>query len=249
MRPFGRKGENFSIRDFDRVAMAFHLGIQAVEVFGPGSDADGDGISDELTIGEMSALSIFLATIPRPRAQSANSDAKKGKQLFISIGCAHCHIPELQTESTFLHQSYPDAAADPDANVFLSIDLSKEPANFKKSSAGGLRVPLFADLKRHNMGEELAETTGGILDRFFTTARLWGIADSAPYLHDGRAATLTEAIMAHGGEAEEARIYFEQLTDSERIRLLTFLRTLKLPKQVDVEKLEKLIRDGKNNQE
>ncbi len=242
VKPFGRKGENFTIRDFDRGAMAFHFGMQVVEVFGAGNDADGDGVPDEITIGENSALSIFLATTPRPKMAKLKGDAVAGEVLFNTIGCTDCHIPELLTDSKFLPQAFPDIGEDPDANVFMNIDLSKEPAKFKKSGAG-LKVPLFADLKRHDMGAELAETTGGALDLFFTTARLWGIADSAPYLHDGRAATLAEAILAHGGEADQDRINFELLTDQETIELLAFLRSLRVPKQKDVDKLEKLIRD------
>ena len=242
VKPFGRKGENFTIRDFDRGAMAFHLGIQAVEVVGPG-DPDGDGISEELTIGEMSALSVFLATMPRPIAKKPKGDAKAGEALFSSIGCATCHIPELSTDSKLLPQSFPDIATDPEANVFMSIDLTKGAPNFKKAPGGGIRVPLFADLKRYNMGPELAESTGGAIDFFYTTARLWGIADSAPYLHDGRAATLTEAIMAHGGEAQSIRNNFAALNNQQKIELLTFLRSLKLPDQEVVDELEALIRE------
>ena len=89
----------------------------------------------------------------------------------------------------------------------------------------------------------LAETTGSNLDPFFTTARLWGIADSAPYLHDGRAATLTEAILTHGGEALAIRNNFKVLADQQRIELLSFLRSLKLPNQRQVNKLGNLIRN------
>lgn len=236
VRPFGRKGENFSIRDFDVNAMAFHFGIQALDIFDP----DGDGIVDELTVGEMSALSVFLATLPKPQIGKLKGDAKAGKALFYSIGCISCHVPEMVTESRVLTQSFPEIATDPDSNVYIEIDLSKKPAKFEKSGPG-IVVSLFADLKRHDMGDELAETTGGELDRFFTTARLWGVADSAPYLHDGRAATLTEAILAHGGEAEAIRDNFAALPAQQRIELLAFLRSLKLPNQKQVNKLSKLI--------
>jgi len=70
VRPFGRKGENFSMRDFDRVAMQFHFGMEPVEVVGPGVDRDGDGVFDEVLEGEMSALQ--SSTLPiRPRDPSA----------------------------------------------------------------------------------------------------------------------------------------------------------------------------------
>ena len=90
-------------------------------------------------------------------------------------------------------------------------------------------MPLFADLKRHDMGPELAESFGSELDAFFTTARLWGIWDTAPYLHDGRATTLVEAIALHGGEAQPARDEFIAFTDAEKAQLLAYLATLRTP--------------------
>ena len=80
VRPFGRKGENFSMRDFDRGAMQFHFGIQPEELFGD-DDADGDGVSREVTIGEMSALHIFDVSNPRPHADAADlaGPARQGR--------------------------------------------------------------------------------------------------------------------------------------------------------------------------
>jgi CxxC motif-containing protein (DUF1111 family) len=118
---------------------------------------------------------------------------------------------------------------DPGANVFYEVDLSRTPARFDRTREGGLVVPLFADLKRHDMGPELAESFGNELDPFFTTARLWGVADTAPYLHDGRATTVSEAILLHGGEAEAARNAFAGASQSDRDQLLLFLQSLRTP--------------------
>jgi CxxC motif-containing protein (DUF1111 family) len=79
------------------------------------------------------------------------------------------------------------------------------------------------------MGLGLKETFGHPLDDQFVTARLWGIADTAPYMHDGRATTLTEAILLHGGEALAVRNSFDALSDIHKIAVLTFLRTLRTP--------------------
>jgi CxxC motif-containing protein (DUF1111 family) len=117
---------------------------------------------------------------------------------------------------------------DPSANVYYTIDLAKPPARFVKVGLG-VSVPLFADLKRHDMGPGLEEHTGDTLDPYYQTARLWGVADTAPYLHDGRAATLSEAILWHGGEAQASRDLFAGLPDEERTDLLAFLRTLRTP--------------------
>ncbi len=96
-------------------------------------------------------------------------------------------------------------------------------------SGSGVSVPMFSDLKRHDMGPDLAEATGSPLASFFITPRLWGIADTSPYLHDGRALTLTEAIQMHGGEGQSAADNFANLAVRDRLALLTFLRTLRTP--------------------
>jgi hypothetical protein len=93
-------------------------------------------------------------------------------------------------------------------------------------------VPLFADLKRHNMGERLEETSDETNlegNRMFTTARLWGICDTEPYLHDGRAFTLHEAILRHGGEAQGPRLFYESLSEFEKNLVLGFLCKLRTP--------------------
>jgi CxxC motif-containing protein (DUF1111 family) len=82
------------------------------------------------------------------------------------------------------------------------------------------------------MGPELAESFGSDLDPWFTTARLWGLADTAPYLHDGRALTIADAILMHGGEAQDARDAFADLDEEDQGKLLAFLRTLRTPERV-----------------
>ena len=67
------------------------------------------------------------------------------------------------------------------------------------------------------------------LQREWRTPPLWGIADTAPYLHDGRAETLEEAILWHGGEAQESRERFARLKPSEKQQLLAFLSSLRAP--------------------
>ena len=199
VRPFGRKGEFHTTRAFDRGAMQFHFGIQPIEVVGAGVDGDNDGVIDELTEGEMSVLHVFANTNPRPRFVPT-AGAGAGFILFQSIGCMECHKPSLVTTSPTHTISYPDVETDPSLNVYLSMDLRRSPLKFARAS-GGASIDCFADLKRHDMGPSLAESFGAPIDAHFTTARLWGVADTAPYLHDGRALNLTDAILAHGGEA------------------------------------------------
>lgn len=233
VRPFGRKGEFSSVRAFDQEAMMFHFGMEPSEVVGAGVDADGDGVTDEVLPGELSALEIFITTQERPRTIRGDSQASLGSQRFVDIGCADCHRPQLHTDSRYLNYRFPEDPADPDANVYFSVDLSKKPAGFRATRRGGLAVPLFGDLKRHDMGPALSEQFSGADDkvnREFITAELWGVADTGPYLHDGRALTLNAAILAHGGEAQQVRDAYAALTESEQDQILRFLHTLRTPK-------------------
>ncbi|HMB53616.1 MAG TPA: di-heme oxidoredictase family protein [Thermoanaerobaculia bacterium] len=230
VRPFGRKGENFSMRDFDRGAMQFHFGIQPVEVVGNNNDEDQDGHKNEVKVAEMSALHFFDVTNPRPQYVPFSSEASDGFAVFQNIGCSDCHIPAIATRSTSVPLAHPEVADDPSANVYTQVDLIA--SGFDADPHGpGVIVPMFADLKRHDMGPDLAETFefGEIPNNEFTTARLWGIADTAPYLHDGRALTLTEAIEMHGGEAQAQRDAFVGLSKKNQRELLAFLRSLRVP--------------------
>lgn len=232
VRPFGRKGEFSSIREFDKGAMMFHFGMQPVEVFPWDADADQDGIENEVFVGEMSALEIFITTQETPVQTRKDKYARAGLELFESIGCAGCHVPALTAREKVLRYAFPEVQNNPDANVFYSVDLTEDPAAFRKSKDGGIVVPMFSDLKRHDMGDDLAESFAGATDeqnREFITAKLWGVADTAPYLHDGRALTIAEAILAHGGEAQTQRDEFAELSADEKKLILDFLGTLRNP--------------------
>jgi CxxC motif-containing protein (DUF1111 family) len=114
-------------------------------------------------------------------------------------------------------------------NVFYGVDLSERSPGFEFNTAGGVTVALHSDLKRHDMGSELAETTNDSRDALFITPRLWGISDTAPYLHDGRALTIREAIELHGGEGQFAANNFVRLSGAEQVDLLTYLDSLRTP--------------------
>jgi mono/diheme cytochrome c family protein len=240
IKPFGRKFENFSMRDFDRGAMRFHFGIQPVEVVGEDADADGDGVVNEVTVSEMSVLHVFDVTNPPPRDRIRSRRARRGFEVFQETGCADCHVPELHTQSPHLPLAFPEVPADPSANVYLEIDL--QDVGFDPAPGGGVRVRLFSDLKRHDMGPRLAEDLedAGAENAFFGTAALWGVADSAPYLHDGRATTLFDAIEMHGGEAQAARDAFVALSEGEQADLLAFLGQLRHPSSPNEELLPRL---------
>jgi hypothetical protein len=231
LRPFGRKGDFSTIRDFDLGAMRFHFGIEPVEVTGLGVDNDGDGVLNELSVGEISALGVWVATRERPNGENFTDKAWRGYKLFGEIGCTQCHIPSMSTKTRYLTFSFPEVETDPTRNVFYKVDLA-ENAGFTVNRKRGIDVHMYSDLKRHDMGPGLAESFDLATDRQnaeFITVKLWGVRDSAPYLHDGRAQTITEAILMLGGEAQQARDNFENLNRYDRAAVLEFLYSLTTP--------------------
>src|SRR5262249_20099613 len=89
-------------------------------------------------------------------------------------------------------------------------------------------VRLFSDLKRHDMGPGLATPSaqGTIPAQVFLTRPLWGLAETAPYLHDGRAPTIHDAVVLHGGEAVAARDAYLALDERGRAGVRVFLTSL-----------------------
>jgi len=89
-------------------------------------------------------------------------------------------------------------------------------------------IPAYSDLLLHDMGDELADgfPMEAATGREFRTQPLWGIAAASPYLHDGRASTIDEAIRWHGGEAAPIRDAYAALPESERGELIAFLESL-----------------------
>ena len=85
-------------------------------------------------------------------------------------------------------------------------------------------------LELHDMGPGLAESIDevGSGASVWMTKELWGVGSTAPYLHDGRATTLTEAILEHGGEAAPSRQAFEGLSATRQADLIAFLESLVL---------------------
>ncbi len=125
VQPFGRKGEADTTRAFDVAAFQFHLGMQPVEVVGAGSDDDGDGVTDEIRVGELSALSVFLATMDRPQQRMPSDpverrQARRGATLFEDIGCADCHRPALQTREPLSDPELPSGRAGSGRQCLLS---------------------------------------------------------------------------------------------------------------------------------
>jgi hypothetical protein len=226
VKPFMAKGWAPSLRAQNLGAFPGHLGIQPTELVGFGVDGDGDGVINELDPGRLTSVVAYEALLAAPSFVAVSPRAAAGGPIFEQIGCAGCHVPlvRLEVPSDFL--------ADPiDGRRGLALDLDApvdQPRLGRTSDRGPVLVPLFSDFKRHDLGPALADPidSNGVAAPLFLTTRLWGAGSTAPYLHDGRAATLDDAIRAHAGEAQAAHDAYLQLSASDQGTLLDFLSSL-----------------------
>ncbi len=237
IRPFGWKGDVARIRDFITQASRVHFGViahsdalrsrAAPELSlggGPDwEDPDGDGVRRELEEGTVTTGALYLALVETP-AQIPPADPAllgrwaAGDLLFDEIGCAGCHVRALQ----LLDRGWDEA---PEGSPPYEVQLLQA----GDAPRGTDQVALYSDLKRHDMGEALADPPGypGPVDRrLFLTRPLWGLAETGPYLHTGQAATIPDAILAHGGEAQAARDAFVALSPEQQADLHVFLLSL-----------------------
>jgi hypothetical protein len=239
VKPFGWKGHTVDLRRFVERAARIHFGIQShvlaidnrwdpePSLLGHGHwwDPDADGKQRELEEGTITALAVYLSLLEVPVILPPNDPAlrerwARGSQLFHKLGCVECHKPALQ-----IGRQNNDEASDTTAAPPFSYPLSVG----ETPRITGSQVPLFSDLKRHDMGPELADKNDnpdGIGKSVWLTRALWGLAESPPYLHDGRAATILEAVGYHGGEAAEQRAAFDALDEEGRRDLHVFLLSL-----------------------
>lgn len=238
VRPFGWKGDFARLRRFVEEAARLHFGAQTVplearnvahpdpdRVGQPVWDPDGDGVSREIEEGALSVTALYLAMLETPMIVPPNDPGllrrwASGSRLFDQIGCAGCHVRSL-TLNTRIWDEVPDSPGGK-ASSFNLLQQGEQPR-------GDDRVTLFSDLKRHDMGPGLADHVDhpdGIPRAQFLTRPLWGLAESAPYLHTGQATTIPEAILAHGGEAAAARDAFSALPPENQADLDVFLLSL-----------------------
>ncbi|MCX6130695.1 MAG: c-type cytochrome [Proteobacteria bacterium] len=166
---------------------------------------DRDG-TEELSPDQVRAAAYYTQTLGVPdRQRGTDAKLKRGEQVFNTIGCASCHRPSLKTGD-----QHPIEA------------LRNQ--NFAA----------YTDLMLHDMGEGLADHRQDFMasGSEWRTSPLWGLGVAAtilPYsafLHDGRARSLEEAILWHGGESEASQKAFRSLPVDSRDSLIAFLRSL-----------------------
>lgn len=165
IRPFHQKGAVASLREFTNTALNHHHGIQTVERFGAGIDVDGDGRVNELTVGDVTALTVFQAFLGTPgRLLPSHPErrkaAERGERLFASVGCAACHVPELVLEKPFFTDpgpyNPPGNLRPAEARRPISFDLTREGPgpHLERLPDGRALVRAFTDLKRHDLNDD-----------------------------------------------------------------------------------------------
>jgi mono/diheme cytochrome c family protein len=236
VKPFGWKGTQATLRDAVEDALLLHLGLESTQLVATappervgragGADPDGDGVTDEITEGQVSALTAFVAMqelpeVAMPTRQDMLAMWSTGRERFDALGCAACHVPSMPLAGTTW--VLPSREGGEPIAIDLALD-GGEP----RIAAAPVALFLFSDLRRHHMGAGLAEAKDdrGVPADVFLTPPLWGLARSRPYLHDGRAPTVEAAVLDHGGEAQAARDAYAALSEHDRYPLRLYLATL-----------------------
>jgi CxxC motif-containing protein (DUF1111 family) len=220
---FGWKGQMASLQDFVLTACAVELGLEV-----PGHHQSSDPLAYEmkahgldLSAHECAALTSFVAILPAPveRASTAKGEKERiaaGRSLFTSIGCASCHRPEMGIVAGL----YSD---------LLLHDMGPSLGDVGSYGSSGIRSIGASSLASRRNQPDARSQTGEPNRQEWRTPPLWGIRDSGPYLHDGRATTLEQAIAIHGGEGHESAQAFASLDPQEKSMLITFLKSLVAP--------------------
>jgi len=182
---------------------------------------------------EFYLLNYFKAGTYRQTASTAAGRAK-----FVEIGCAQCHIPDLQINRD-RRVADVETVYDPARGIFNDLFATATPLfnevddpgphpTLKRAALQPFLVKnIFTDFKRHDLGSNFWERNfNGTLQKEFLTTPLWGVGTTAPYGHDGRSVNLREVIKRHGGEALAARNNFVNLSDANEDLVINFLSSL-----------------------
>lgn len=167
-----------------------------------------DGLNDDYELSDslLFATTFYMQTLKAPaRRNVKDAQVIRGKELFKSMNCTGCHTPKQKT----------------------AVNVAFAPLSNQTFYP-------YTDLLVHDMGTGLADNRPDHLanGNEWRTPPLWGIGlteivnGHSNFLHDGRARTLTEAIMWHGGEAENTKQKFANLSTADRIAVLKFLKSL-----------------------
>ena len=229
---FGWRGQVATLQEFVMTACSLELGLsvpghpQSQRVLLSEGRALNFGTgrlnpTEDLNQDQCNALTAYVAGLSAPKsARAATLDQAKsiqrGQALFAKAGCAICHVPDVGSVAGL----YSDLLLH-DMGPSLSDPLPAVPELNEQTIPSGVGYygPVI----------ELVKNITTNIHQEWRTPPLWGVASSAPYLHDGRAATLEQAIQWHGGEGQRAAEAFRALKLEERRDLLQFLDSLAAP--------------------
>lgn len=227
---FGWRGQVGTLHDFVLGACVNELGLQvAANRSEPQNPVDtmkkanAAGSKEfDLTVHETQSLTAFIGSLPEPKILNGTTlDQSRavldGEKLFHRVGCVDCHVEDVGPakgifSDLLLH----------DMGLALADEMAAVPELNERTAPG------LASYYGSSSIELLVKVTTNIRQEW-RTPPLWGVADSGPWLHDGRADTLDRAIRLHGGESSSASRKFVSLTQPNRARLLSFLRSLRAP--------------------
>jgi len=257
IRPWHQAGNVVSIREFSNNAFNHHHGMQPTERFGRDTDLDGDAFTNELTRADITAVSVWQATLAVPgrvipKDPQVEKAVMNGEVVFSRIGCARCHTPELPLTAGGWVYSEPNPYNTPtnlrigDAKV-LRVDLNRPELPQPRLAPSAkdpaiVMVPAYTDMKLHDITDPAEPDEAEPLDmnwfvwspkftggnRRFLTKRLWGAANEPPYFHHGLFTTLRQSVLGHNGEALPERRAFQNLPAYDQDSLIEFLKTLQV---------------------
>ena len=180
----------------------------------------------DLTSEQCAALESYVRAFPSPaELNRADKEVQAGRVLFDKVGCASCHAPSLGgVDGIYSDMLVHDLGQDlGDTGSYTPFIPGSEDPEF-------LDPPLAAEVASGLPPTADAKAPTGPATRVeWRTPPLWGVRDSSPYLHDGRAPTLERAIALHGGQGTKSVKAYFTLTARERLQVESFLKSLAAP--------------------
>jgi hypothetical protein len=183
-------------------------------------------------------LEFYLLNYFKPGLGKQDGTTELGRTVFNRIGCASCHMANLQINRD-RRVADVETVYDPERGNFNNLFASATALiNSIDDGTGNppLKVPqgnpflvrnIFTDFKRHDLGLNFYERNyDGTLQTQFLTRPLWGVGSTGPYGHDGRSMTLDDVILRHGGESQASRDAYAKLPGPESAALQKFLNSL-----------------------
>ncbi len=193
----GWKAEKISVQHQVADALSADLGVFTSIIPGPGGEM-------ELSDDDVLKLTTYMRLLGAPpRRNETDPQIVHGEEVFNTVGCANCHAPAVTT-----------------ANTHPFLELRNQP------------IHPYSDLLLHDMGENLTDNSGEAFASEWRTPPLWGVgllgtvSAHTGLLHDGRAASVLEAVLWHGGEAQTVRDSVVALPAADRDALVAFVGSL-----------------------